>query len=261
MSNITEAGNLLQGNNFWIPRAGKSGGDPWFDNQANALGVEEGGWSWGAQFGDLNNDGQLDLFLTNGYISASRNQSYWNDYGLIATAYKGIIVDAKKWPPIKDLSLAGYQNKCVWIGKGGKFVDVCRAVGVEDTHDGRAVAMVDLWNRGVLDVVVANQNGPLLVYKNTVTPENKWIQFELEGTISNRSAIGAEVHLFWDGKEQVQQVGGGGGYASQNMRPLHFGLGRDPHIEKVIIRWPSGKSQTLTADLVTNRRHTIKEEQ
>ena len=51
-----------------------------------------------------------------------------------------------------------------------------------DTYDGRAVALADLWNRGVLDVVVANQSGPLLVYKNTVAPENHWIEFELEGT-------------------------------------------------------------------------------
>ena len=68
-----------------------------------------------------------------------------------------------------------------------------KSVGVTDTYDGRAVAMADLWNRGVLDVVVANQRGPLLVYKNTVSPENKWIEFDLEGTASNRSAIGAEV--------------------------------------------------------------------
>ncbi len=283
VSNISDPGNLLQGNNLWVPDAHKQGGDPRFKNLANSMGVEMGGWSWGAQFGDLNNDGLLDLYLTNGYISANRNQDYWYDYSKIATAYKGILVDAKNWPEIKDRSLAGYQTKCLWLGKGGKFVDVCRAVGVKDTYDGRSVAMVDLWNRGVLDVVVANQDGPLLIYKNTVTPENKWIQFDLEGsknnrvscsslavagiwieaalpgTKSNRSAIGAQVRLFWDGKEQVQEVSGGGGYAAQNMRPLHFGLGRDPHIEKVVIRWPSGTTQTLTTNLETNQRHPVKE--
>ena len=48
--------------------------------------------------------------------------------------------------------------------------------------------MADLWNRGVQDVIVANQNGPLLIYKNTVAPDNHWVQFDLEGTASNRSA-------------------------------------------------------------------------
>src|SRR5437879_13901241 len=107
-------------------------------------------------------------------------------------------------------SLSSYQTKHVWLNYGsGKFVDVAQAVGVKDTYDGRAVALADLWNRGVLDVVVANQNGPLLVYKNTVTPENEWIEFELEGTASNRSAIGARVALFWNGQQQVQEVSGG----------------------------------------------------
>jgi hypothetical protein len=85
----------------------------------------------------------------------------------------------------------------------------------------------------------------LLVYKNNVTPENKWISFELEGSASNRSAIGAEVRLFWDGRQQVQQVSGGSGFCAQNQRRLHFGVGKNPHIEKAEIRWPSGKVETI----------------
>jgi enediyne biosynthesis protein E4 len=155
--------------------------------------------------------------------------------------------------------LSGYQNKRVWLNDGaGKFVDVAQAVGATDRYDGRAVALVDLWNRGVLDVVVANQNGPLLLYKNTVAPENQWIEFELEGTASNRSAIGAQVILFWDGQQQVQEVSGGSGFAAQNDRRLHFGLGRKPHIEKAIIRWPSGKVQTIDQP-AAGQLHKIKE--
>jgi hypothetical protein len=140
----------------------------------------------------------------------------------------------------------------------GKFVDVAQAVGVTDTYDGRAVAFADLWNRGVLDVVVANQNGPLLVYKNTVTPENAWIEFELEGTVSNRSAIGAEVTLFWGSQQQVQEISGGSGFAAQNQRRLHFGLGRNAHAEKAVIRWPSGRIQTIDKPAV-GQLHKIKE--
>jgi hypothetical protein len=85
----------------------------------------------------------------------------------------------------------------------------------------------------------------LLIYKNNVTPENKWISFELEGSASNRSAIGAEVRLFWDGQQQVQEVSGGSGFCAQNQRRIHFGVGKNPHIEKAEIRWPSGKVQTI----------------
>ena len=79
-------------------------------------------------------------------------------------------------------SLAGYQPKKVWINDGsGDFVDVAQVVGATDRHDGRSVALADFGGRGALDVVVANQRGPLLLYKNQVSPERHWIAFELEG--------------------------------------------------------------------------------
>jgi hypothetical protein len=259
VSNISEDGVLIQGNNLWVPKEGTSGNDIKFENLARDMGVELGGWSFGAQFGDLNNDGTLDLFLTNGYISLDRKQNYWYDFSKVAGGNSSIIGDAKDWPAMDGRSLSGYQQKHVWMNDGaGKFVDVAQAVGVTDTHDGRAVALADLWNRGVLDVVVANQRGPLLLYKNTVSPENKWIEFALEGTKSNRSAIGAQVALFWNGQEQIQQVSGGCGFAAQNDRRLHFGLGKNPQIEKVVIRWPSGKVQTLNG-LVPDKLYKIEE--
>src|SRR5262249_25137236 len=161
--------------------------------------------------GDLNNDGRLDLVLTNGYVSADRGANYWYDYSLIAGANSGIIGDAANWPDMKGRSLAGYQHKRVWLSRGGKFIDVAQAVGVTDTWDGREVALDDLWNRGVLDVILANQKGPLLIYKNTALPENRWIQIELEGTKSNRSAIGAQVKVYWNDQVQIQEVSGGNG--------------------------------------------------
>ena len=246
VSNISEDGILIQGNNLWLPEERAAGAAPKYDNVARDFGVELGGWSFGAQFGDLNNDGTLDLYLTNGYISLDRKRSYWYDFAKVAGGHSSIISDAKNWPPFDNRSLAGYQAKRVWLNDGaGHFTDVAQAVGATDTYDGRAVALADLWNRGVLDVVVANQNGPLLVYKNTVAPENAWIEFELEGTTSNRSAIGAQVTVYWAGEQQMQDVLGGSGFAAQNQRRLHFGLGRNADVDKAVIRWPSGKAQTI----------------
>jgi hypothetical protein len=259
VSNISEDGILIQGNNLWMPKQGTSGEGLQYENLARDFGVELGGWSFGAQFGDLNNDGTLDLYLANGYISLDHNRSYWYDFSKVAGGNSTIIGDAKNWPAFEGRSLSGYQNKKVWLNDGaGKFIDVAQAIGVTDTYDGRAVALVDLWNRGVLDVVVANQKGPLLVYKNTVAPQNEWIGFQLEGTASNRSAIGAEVTLYWNGQKQRQEVSGGTGFAAQNDRRLHFGLGKNPHIEKAVIRWPSGKVQTIDQPAI-HQLHTIKE--
>jgi hypothetical protein len=266
VSNISEEGILLQGNNLWVP-TGVRDGIPRFENMARALGIDLGGWAFGAQFGDLNNDGLLDLYLVNGFISASSSSSYWYDYSKVAGGHEVVIGDASHWPALTGRSLAGFQQKKVWVNDGGgRFVDVAPMVGVTDRHDGRAVALADLFGRGMLDVVVANQNGPLLLYRNDVVPGRNWIAFELEGSCtddvtagcSNRSAFGARVTVHWDGQQQVQEVSGGSGFCSQNQRALHFGLGEGGEVDKVVIRWPSGQVQELRQPAV-NQRHRIRE--
>ena len=261
VSNISEDGALIQGNNLWVPKEGTQGAHIKYENLARDMGVELGGWSFGAQFGDLNNDGNLDLYVTNGYVSLDPKRSYWYDFTKIAGGNSSIIGDAKDWPAVDGRSHSGYQQKHVWMNDGvGRFVDVAQAVGATDTHDGRAVVFADLWNRGVLDVVVANQRGPLLLYKNTVSPDNQWIEFELEGTKSNRSAIGAHITLSWNDKTQIQEVSGGSGFSAQNDRRLHFGLGKNARIKSAVVRWPSGKVQTLDS-LLPDKLYKIEEPQ
>jgi enediyne biosynthesis protein E4 len=241
---------------------------PKYENIARAMGIDLGGWSFGAQFGDLNNDGFLDLYLVNGYVSASHDESYWYDYSKVAGGHKLVIGDAANWPAMGHRSLAGYQSKKVWINDGsGGFVDVAQMVGATDRHDGRAVALADLEGRGVLDVVVANQKGPLLLYRNEVTPDRHWIGFDLEGGCrsdggpegcSNRGAVGAQVALYWNGRQQLQEVTAGSGFCAQNQRRLHFGLGSQQSIDRVVIRWPSGKTQEIKAP-EAGRVHRLQE--
>src|SRR5918911_3443102 len=142
VSNISEEGVLIQGNNLWIPKEGTSGDSLQYENLAREMGVELGGWSFGAQFGDLNNDGTLDLYLVNGYVSADQNKSYWYDFSKVAGGNTAIISDAANWPAMEGRSLSGYQQKRVWLNDGaGKFVDVAQAVGATDHYDGRSVAL------------------------------------------------------------------------------------------------------------------------
>jgi hypothetical protein len=259
VSNISEEGVLVQGNNLWMPRTGTSGAHLQYDNMATAMGVDLGGWSFGAQFGDLNNDGFLDLYEVNGNVSLDRNRSYWYDYSKVAGGNQAIISDAANWPPLDGRSLSGYQQKRVWINDGaGQFKEVAQLVGVTDVYDGRSIALADFGNRGVLDAVVANERGPLLLYRNTVSPDNRWIEFDLEGRESNRSAIGAQLKVTWNGQQQVQEVSGGSGFCAQNQRRLHFGLGKTTGIDRVEIRWPSGRTQTVTAPEL-NRIHKLAE--
>jgi hypothetical protein len=267
VSNISEEGILLQGNNLWIS-SGLVDGIPRYENLARSMGVDLGGWSFGAQMADLNNDGFLDLYLVNGYVSASRKESYWYDFSKIAGGNQVVISDAKNWPAMGNRSLAGYQQKKVWISDGaGRFLDVAPMVGVTDRFDGRSVALADLSNHGALDVIVANQRGPLLLYRNEVATGRAWIGFDLEGACrsdtppagcTNRGAIGAQVTVFWNGQQQVQEVSGGSGFCAQNQRVLHFGLGSGATVEKAVVRWPSGKIQVLTQPQ-PNRIHKVEE--
>ncbi len=269
VSNISEEGILIQGNNLWVPTGTGARGLPRYENMATAMNVALGGWSFGAQFGDLNNDGALDIYLVNGYVSASRNESYWYDYSKVAGGHEIVISDAKNWPAMGSRSLAGYQATRVWVNDGaGRFVDVAPMVGAADRYDGRSVALADFGNRGVLDVVVANQRGPLLLYRNEVAPGRHWVAFDLEGgcrpdtpagtPCTNRSAVGAQVTIHWGGQQQVQEVIASSGFCAQNQRRLHFGLGDATGVERVVVRWPSGKMQDIPNPAL-DRVHEVKE--
>ena len=241
VSNISEEGILLQGNNLWVP-TGAKGVVPRYENMATAMGVDLGGWSFGAQFGDLNNDGFLDLYVTNGYVSADRNENYWYDFSKVAGGHRVVIGDAANWPAMGTRSLAGYQAKKVWINDGPRIRDV--AQWSRDRPPRRPRGRARDWCDSSLDVIVANQRGPLLLYRNHVPAARQWIAFDLQGgcrdvvavtePCSNRSAIGARVEVFWNGRQQAQEVSGGSGFCAQNQRRLHFGLGTVASVDRVV---------------------------
>jgi len=232
-----------------------------YRNLANNLGIELGGWSYGAQFDDFNNDGHLDLYVANGYVSGKKHSTdYWYDYSKVAVGNQTIIADTKNWPHMNGKSLSGYQRNKIWVNDGnGRFQEVGEAVGGREIYDSRSVALADLWNNGDQDIIVANQNGPIMLYKNTVDSQNKWVGFKLTGTKSNHSAIGAKIDLYWDNQHQRQEVNGGSGFCSENQRRVYFGLGKQPDIKKAVIHWPSGVVQTL-GTLKADSLYHIREE-
>jgi len=244
---ITEKGVLLQGNNYWQPISQSSHYPyPQFVNLAQLAGIDNAGWSYGAQFGDLNNDGNMDLYVANGFISAKKGVSYWYDYAKVTGGNSAIIEDAKNWPAMDGKSQSGYEQDKIWLNEGnGEFRDISNEICPYATYDGRAVAMADLWNNGALDILVANQNNIPILYRNDLVNHNHWIELNLRGTQSNADAVGAEVIVEWDGKKQIQVVTDGMGFASENAHRLHFGLGKSTKVDKVLIYWPSGVLTTI----------------
>src|SRR4051812_27482631 len=212
VTNISERGFLFQGNNLRINFLTELGR---FDEIATGV-VADAGWAWGAQFGDLNNDGLLDLVVANGFISADSGRDYWYAMSKIAGAQGNIFEDAKNWPAIGTASLSGFERSRVLLNRGqAGFVDIAERAGVTDRLDGRAVVMADLFNTGSLDVVIANERGRALLSRN----EGKgghWLELQLIGTRSNRTAIGADVTVEFGGVRQRQVVDGGSGFSSQN---------------------------------------------
>ena len=242
VTNISERGYLFQNNNLRLNQMSEAGR---FRNVAEGQ-VADAGWAWGAQFGDLNNDGANELFVANGFISGDREKSYWYSMSKIAGAHSRFFEDAASWPPFENASLSGYERSRLYLNRGvAGWVDVASHVGVTDVYDGRAVALADLSNRGALDVIVANQNQPAVLYRAYPDSTNHWISLELIGTRSNRSAIGAEVVLESGDLRQRRIVDGGSGFASQNDRRVHFGIGSREWVDRVIIHWPSGTRQVI----------------
>lgn len=143
---------------------------------------------------------------------------------------------------------------------GGRYRDVAWAAGVDGIEDGRGVVSADFDGDGRLDLVVANQAKAPTLYHNRTTPETThWLAVQLVGTESNRDAIGARVRVRIGDVVQSRWVQPASGFASQQPRTLHFGLGDAHRIDRIEITWPSGRTQVLPGQTV-DRTMVIREE-
>jgi hypothetical protein len=202
---------------------------------AAGIGVNTRWLGWGAGAFDLDNDGWLDLFLVNGHV----------------------------YPEVWQLPTeAAYrQRKVVYRNlANGRFADVSEALGppVTTPRAGRGAAFGDVDNDGDVDVLVNNVNDTPDLFRTRADPAHHWILVKLEGTTSNRSAIGARVRIDAGGGSQWQEVRGGGSYISQNDLRVHFGLGPATRVDRLEVRWPNGRVEEWR-DLPADRIHRLVE--
>jgi hypothetical protein len=144
-------------------------------------------------------------------------------------------------------------------GPGGRFLSVTDRAGPAwpVPRVGRGLAAGDLDNDGRLDLVILVQGGPLAYFHNRSPRVGHSISFSLEGTRSNRDAVGAVVLVEVAGRQQSRQRVGGGGYQSANDPRLHFGLGDATRVDQVEVQWPSGQTgrfHGLEADAIYHLR-------
>ncbi|HEX4604508.1 MAG TPA: CRTAC1 family protein [Candidatus Angelobacter sp.] len=245
VTNITDE-YMREGNFLW-----RNNGNLTFTDVSRETGTYETGWGWAGKFFDYDNDGWLDLYVMNGWVSAGA-EDYIPDIFAMITRPGIDFADARNWPPIGSKSLSGYEKKRLFHNDHGHFFkDDAARHGLDSTKDGRGIAVADFDNDGRLDLFVTNAGDEPFLYRNVLPTGAHWVGFVLEGTKSNRMAVGAQVRLTANGRTYLRYVNGGNGFASQSTARVNFGLAATTKIDKVEIRWPSGLAQELprlTAD-------------
>jgi hypothetical protein len=206
----------------------KNDGNGDFIKVSDQILVNDNGWSSCGSWGDYDNDGYIDLFVTNSMYTMYTNNNFLyrnNGNGTFSKVTDGVIVE--EWSPSTSASWCDYDCD------------------------------------GDLDMYVTVWAGDLknLLFKNNGN-SNNWINVKCSGTISNRSAIGAKIHLFAviNGSDiwQLREISTNSGLCAQNSLEVHFGLGDATMIDSIKIEWPSGSIQML-ADVAVNQFLTITE--
>jgi enediyne biosynthesis protein E4 len=192
-------------------------------------------WPWGIATGDFDNDGYEDVFLPSGM---GFPYAYWPN-ALMMNDRNGTFTDRAKEAGIEP-------------HPGGRYLEDPIG-GHAAARSSRCAAVADFEGNGRLGIVVNNFNDRAYYFRNHF-PQKNWVAFRLEGKKSNRDAIGALVKLYIGKEVMVRQVQGAGGYLSQSSKTIHFGLGDRPGIDRVEIRWPSGKIQKINNPEI-NKRH------
>jgi enediyne biosynthesis protein E4 len=186
------------------------------------LGINPQYVGWGVAFADLDNDGLEDILQVNGHVYPELNAE-------------------------TRTTQESYRNpRLVYRNLGnGRFEDVSAQAGaaIAQQKSSRGAAFGDFDNDGDLDVVVMNMGDTPSLLRNDLSTTNHWIQLRLEGSKSNRSAIGATVRLESGGAVQTKPVLSQSSYISQNDFRLHFGLGSSTRVDRISVRWPSGSTE------------------
>lgn len=195
-----------------------SAADGW-NNEAARRGIDATGWSWSGKFGDLNNDGYLDLYIVNGMIATN----------LFGHQPLGELVEENQ--AYRNTGRGSFQPAPEW-GLGSK-------------SSGRGMVMGDLNNDGRLDIVVNNLRSQAQLFENRLCAGSS-LEVDLAWPNSGNShAIGAKVELRTNHGTYQRDVRASGGYLSGDPQRIHFGFPEDTQLKQLLITYPDGAAATI----------------
>ena len=233
--------------------------------------------SMGADCGDFDNDGLLDLFMTN--YSSEMPVLYRNIGGAFEDVTRRSKAGSSAFPHVTwgtgFVDFANDGRRDIFIACGhfmdniyaiddrttvhvpnilmmntgdGRFVDVSDRCGdgMAVVESSRGAGFDDLSNNGYADVVILNTNSRPTILRNETDSGNRWLQLSLRGVTSNRDAVGARVTVVAGDLTQVAEVHSGRGYQSHFGSRLYFGLGNRERVDRIEVRWPGGGSERFS---------------
>ncbi len=240
--------------------------------------------SMGADCADYDNDGRLDLFMTNfasemPVLYRNLGEGFFMDSTNAARVDQGLFPHVTWGTGFADFDNDGHRDLFVACGHfdpiehvdsrtafrvanfllrnagDGTFADVSARAGsgLAVVESSRGVGLDDLTNDGRVDAVVLNSNAPPTVIRNETDSGNHWLQINLRGVTASRDGVGARVTVVAGDLTQVAEVHSGRGYQSHYGSRLHFGLGDRDRVDRVEVGWIGGGADVYTG-LATNRR-------
>lgn len=238
-------------------------GDETFTDIAPSAGVADSLASWSVVIFDYDNDGDMDMYVTNSYHAPRNgyNKLYRNDgnnnftdaafsagvngdfnedsFGLAVADF-----DNDGWADMYITDL-GHLDRLYHNNGDGTFTDIAASAGIL-LNNHRAVAVADFNNDGWIDIFTAGRQHNILMYNNGGS--NHWIRITLRGISDNYYGVDARVEVYTDTLKQLQEIRAGDSFCSQSHNlTAHFGLGQYNNIDSIIVRWPGG-----TVDRITN---------
>jgi tetratricopeptide (TPR) repeat protein len=251
-------GNML----YTEPAIGSVNGPAWIERSVN-LGVNEGEWAWGCSFVDVDNDGDKDLYVTNGFTS-HRDRTrpdfqthYWRQVIADGRALERGERAENTLSRAAPSSFNGYEHDRLFFnlgGTAGRLPDAAFILGTDADHDGRAVAPLDMDGDGDLDLALWTLRG-LVLYENLGAPRN-WVRVDLRDPALAHPPLGAIATVRAGGVTRRDVVKLVDGFQTQVHHELHFGLGDAAVIDELEVRWPNGDVQ-IWRGLDTQKLHVV----